>query len=374
MQLVRQGTDVAILMRMEELINERPKRRPLIPRWLVITVVAIVIVIVGAVAGVVLTMRNGLIAVPAVVGRTTPEAKAVLDSAGLITVEGGEWFSVTVPKGSIISQEPSAGALARRGDTVTIIVSAGSESFIMPDVVGTTSEDARLRLETLGLRVTLETIEASATEGTVTETYPTAGQEVRNGSTVRVRVAGRSVASSILLPYKMDGVTVVIDPAPIASGSDTTMEVTRRLRSLLEASGAAVKVTRSVGSTSTATADRAAIVAETTATVVVALDLATSGAEGIQVTYTASKDASATAATAKLVASMTEALTSPGQVVRAPASATSAILSASTAPGARVILGNTRGKGDASLFADPAWADAVARALYRALGATFGRV
>jgi N-acetylmuramoyl-L-alanine amidase len=359
---------------MEELINERPKRRPLIPRWLVITVVAIVIVIVGAVAGVVLTMRNGLIAVPAVVGRTAPEAKAVLDSAGLITVEGGEWFSVTVPKGSIISQEPSAGALARRGDTVTIIVSAGSESFIMPDVVGTTSEDARVRLETLGLRVTLETVEASATEGTVTETYPTAGQEVRNGSTVRVRVAGRSVASSIMLPYKMDGVTVVIDPAPITSGSDTTMEVTRRLRSLLEASGAAVKVTRSVGSTSTATADRAAIVSETTATAVVALDLATSGAEGIQVTYTASKDASATAATAKLVASMTEALTSPGQVVRAPASATSAILSASAAPGVRVILGNTRGKGDASLFADPAWADTVARALYRALGATFGRV
>ncbi|TDB39895.1 MAG: PASTA domain-containing protein [Actinobacteria bacterium] len=374
MSLVRQGIDVAILIPMEQLITERPRRRPLIPRWLIITAVAIIVVIVGAVAGVVFTMRNGLIAIPAVVGRTTMEAKAVLDSAGLVAVEGGEWFSVTVPMGSIISQEPSAGALARRGDTVSIIVSAGSETFIMPDVVGTASADARLRLETLGLRVTLETVEASATEGTVTETYPTAGQEVRNGSTVRVRVAGRSVASSILLPYSMDGVTVVVDPAPVAAGSDTTMEVTRRLRSLLEASGAMVKVTRSIGSSSTATADRAAIVSETTATVVVALDLASSGAEGIQVTYVTSKDASATATTARLVASMTEALTSPGQVVRAPANATSAILSASTAPGARIILGNARGKGDASLFADPAWADTVARALYRALGATFGRV
>ncbi len=225
MSLRRQGTVVAILRYMEELISERPKRRPLIPRWLVITVAAIVLVVIVTGIAIVLTMRNGLIAVPAVVGKTTMEAKAVLASAGLEVAEGGEWFSVDVPKGSIISQEPSAGALVRAGDTVTIIVSAGSETFPMPDVVGMNGDQAKAQIEALGLRVTLETVEASATEGTVTETFPTAGQEVRGGTTVRLRVAGRSVSSSILLPYQLAGETIVIDPAPVSGVTDVTLEV-----------------------------------------------------------------------------------------------------------------------------------------------------
>ncbi len=371
--MVRQGIDVAILAHMDELLTERPRRRPLIPRWLVVTAVSIAVIVIAATSAIVITMRSGLIAVPAVAGKTTLEGTAVLGSAGLITTVGGEWFSVLVPKGSIISQEPPAGALVRRGDTITIIVSAGSETFVMPDVVGTMSEDARASLETLGLRVTLETVEASASEGVVTETFPTSGQEVRNGSTVRLRVAGRSLSSSLLLPYTMGGVTVVIDPAPMPTGSDTTLEVARRLDSLLKASGATVVITRSAISTSTSSADRAAIIAESTATVVVALDVAVTGPEGIQVTTRPSGNASATADTARLAGSMTEALRAPGQQVHTPVASTSPLLTASGAPGVRVILGNTTTPGDTSLFSDPAWADVVARALYRALGATFGK-
>ncbi len=359
---------------MDDLITERPRRRPLIPRWLIITLAAIALVIAGAIVSVVVTMRSGRIAVPAVVGKTITEGTAVLESADMVVVEGGEWFSVSVPKGAIISQKPAAGALVRKGDTVTVIVSAGSETFAMPDVVGLPVHEAESTLQELGLRVTLETVEASATEGTVTETFPTAGQEVRNGSSARLRVAGRSVASTILLPYQMSGVTIVIDPAPVPSGSDTTLEVARRLRALLEASGARVIVTRSATSTATASADRAALVAETTATAVVALEVAVTGPAGIRLTTAPSAEASSSAVAGTVAASMAEALRAPGQEVQSPSVSASAILAASKAPGVRIILGNQRTPSDTSRFSDPAWADTVARGLYRALGATLGRM
>ncbi|PKQ19250.1 MAG: hypothetical protein CVT66_11135 [Actinobacteria bacterium HGW-Actinobacteria-6] len=372
MSLVRQGTDVAIIGVMNDNTSERPRRRPLIPKWLIITAAAIVLVIIGAVVAVILTMRNGLIAVPAVVGKTTAEGIAVLDSADLVVEEGGEWYSVTVPKGAIISQEPSAGALVRRGDTITIIVSAGSETFVMPDVVGRTADEATLSLEALGLLVTTETVETSATEGTVTESYPTAGQDVRSGSTVRLRIAGRSVASEILLPYEMQGVTIILDPVPLTSGSDTTMEVARRVRALLEASGAKVVVTRSVTSTATSTGDRAALVAETTATALVTFEVVATGQPGLQVTTVQSGDASQTTSASKLANTMTETLRAPGQIVQTPAVSASAILAATKIPGVRLVLGNSRDQADSTRFADPAWADTVARAVYRALGDMFG--
>jgi CheY-like chemotaxis protein len=359
------GTDVAILVHM----NERPRRRPLVPRWLIISAIAAVVIVIGAITGVVLTLRSGLLAVPAVTGRSGLEAKAILENADLTFIDGGQRFSVSVPKGSVISQEPTAGSLVQRGDAVTVIVSAGSESQSMPDVIGKPLERAKFELEQLGFRVAVETVEASATEGTVMESYPAAGFEIRSGASVRLTVAGRPLASSVLLPYQMLGVVVLLDPTPVPSGADVTLEVSRRLQALLEASDGQVVVTRSATATATSSGDRAAIAKETTATVVIVLDIALSGPGGFQVTTPISANASSTA----LAVAITEAARLPGQTVISPGVTTSPVLAASKAPGVRVVLGNTRAADDAAHFADPAWADSIARAIYRALGAQFGK-
>ncbi len=350
-------------------MNERPRRRPLVPRWLIISAAAAFVIVIVAVVGIILTLRTGLFAVPAVTTRTGIEAKAILENAGLKYVDGGQRFSLAVPKGAVISQEPTAGTLVRRGDPVTVIVSAGSESQIMPDVVGQMVDQAKMQLEQLGFPVIVETIEASATEGTVMESYPSAGAEVRSGASVRLNVAGRPLASSVLLPYQMEGVRVLLDPTPVASGADVTLEVSRRLQALLEASGAQVVVTRSATSTATTSGDRAAFAKESTATVAIVLDVAISGPGGFQATTLSSAAASSTA----LAAAISEAARLPGQTVIPPGTTTSPVLSATTAAGVRIVLGNGRATEDAAHFADPAWADTVARAIYRALGAAFGK-
>ncbi len=56
---------------------------------------------IGAVTGVLLTLRSGLLAVPAVTGRSGIEATAILENAGLVAVDGGQRFSVTVPNADI---------------------------------------------------------------------------------------------------------------------------------------------------------------------------------------------------------------------------------------------------------------------------------
>ncbi len=132
-------------------------------------------------------------------------------------------------------------------------------------------------------------------------------------------------------------------------------------------------VTRSANSTSTGTGERAGTVSETTATAIVALDVAATGPTGIQLTVNPSAQTTGTPESSRLANLMAEALRTPGQEVQSPSTASSAILAASKAPGVRVVLGNSRVTADTSRFADPAWADTVARALYRALGAAFGR-
>ena len=49
------------------------------------------------------------------------------------------------PEGTVIDQEPAAGSGVLRGDTVTIVVSTGAGSVLVPDVVGQTEDAAKAR-------------------------------------------------------------------------------------------------------------------------------------------------------------------------------------------------------------------------------------
>ncbi|MBS1222932.1 MAG: serine/threonine protein kinase, partial [Proteobacteria bacterium] len=50
--------------------------------------------------------------------------------------------SSTVPKGSVISQDPAAGFVTAAGSAVNLVVSSGPPLLEVPDVVGKTQQDA----------------------------------------------------------------------------------------------------------------------------------------------------------------------------------------------------------------------------------------
>jgi serine/threonine-protein kinase len=130
----------------------------------------------------------GAAPVPDVTGLPSEEAVAALREAGLSAeqreVDGDD------PAGTVVAQEPEAGAEAERGSTVRIDVSRGPQGQAVPDVVGFAEEDARAELEGLGFRVRVveEPAPDAASAGTVLRQVPPAGREAPANAQVTIVV------------------------------------------------------------------------------------------------------------------------------------------------------------------------------------------
>lgn len=84
--------------------------------------------------------------VPLITGTPLADAEAALTSSGL-TVTTVERFDDTVPAGHVIAASPSTGTTVKKGTGVQVVVSKGVETFPVPDVVGSSLEDARTAVE-----------------------------------------------------------------------------------------------------------------------------------------------------------------------------------------------------------------------------------
>jgi eukaryotic-like serine/threonine-protein kinase len=136
-----------------------------------------------------------LVAVPQdLVGLTQEEAEARLGTAGL-TADVQQQPSDEVDAGIVIGLGQGVADQAPRGSSVPLIVSSGSDEPEIPDLEGDQFQDALAELEALGLDVELEfrRERGGHDEGEVIRTEPDEGEEVDQGSTVVVEVAGGQV-------------------------------------------------------------------------------------------------------------------------------------------------------------------------------------
>ncbi len=101
-----------------------------------------------------LTVSKGRqpISVPDFTGKPVKDATKELGDLGLKVDSKTQENSDTVPKGSIISQDPRGGTLYR-SDTVTLVVSKGPVMVDVPNVVGQQTQQARQALEGAGFVV-----------------------------------------------------------------------------------------------------------------------------------------------------------------------------------------------------------------------------
>jgi len=124
--------------------------------------------------------------VPDVIGHTTAEARGTLEALGF-HVEVTQDFSTDVPRGHVISTEPSRGEKPPKGSTVTLFVSKGPKTFPMPNVVGMQREAAVTKLEALGLSV--KVVEIPGTHGNqVVYQDPDPGVTIEQGQQVTIYV------------------------------------------------------------------------------------------------------------------------------------------------------------------------------------------
>ena len=371
MRLGRKGIAVAIL----PAVAGPAERRSLVPRYAVIATALVVLLAGAGVAAALLVTDSRLVDVPVVTDLPQARAEVALSQRSLGAAISGQ-VSVDVPPGQVISQDPPPGARVEAGSTVTLIVSVGPQTITVPDLVGEPLEAAREELSGLGLEVEVATASSEVTSTVVLEMYPAPGAVVSAGDSVRLTIPGTAPSTTALLPYDLDGLAVALDPVPVrnADEPDAAMDVARRLRALLEASGATVVVTRTATDTAPTPPTRLDVARNSGARVLVGIDLGHGGIPGLTVLRLADQadDPARTEESRLLAQSITRAARMPGLMVNEPSPSSDSVLFGFPGMGVRVVLADVSAQADMARLNDPEWADQVARAIYRGIGTELG--
>lgn len=133
-------------------------------------------------------LKVSLGAIPVVAGLQTEIAKAALEAAGLTVRAVEKEYSTTVPKGQVISVVPDEKEVGK-GSSIKLVESLGPQTVTMPAVKGETILAAKGLLESLGLRVVIDTSWLSKDYGIkkVTGVSENAGTTLLVGQSVTIR-------------------------------------------------------------------------------------------------------------------------------------------------------------------------------------------
>ena len=136
------------------------------------------------------TPTTGTATIPNVVGKQDTEAVEQIKKAGFRVQSTA--VSSTQPVGTVLTQSPAGGTVARRGTTVRLTVSGGPRVRVVPNVVGQTETIARRTLRNAGFvtKVMIRAVTDPAQDGVVVDQDPAAGTRVQ-GSTEVIIFVGR---------------------------------------------------------------------------------------------------------------------------------------------------------------------------------------
>jgi beta-lactam-binding protein with PASTA domain/predicted Ser/Thr protein kinase len=125
--------------------------------------------------------------VPDVVGQDVATARSEMERLGFVVEV--QTRTSDEPEGRVIEQDPAPGQRLAKGGTVVLVVSAGPERTIVPDVIGFSQSEAETKLRDAGFDVTTVQAESEQAPGTVISSVPVAGARAAKGSTVTIRVS-----------------------------------------------------------------------------------------------------------------------------------------------------------------------------------------
>ena len=131
--------------------------------------------------------------VPTLVNKTIAAAKELADLRGYTVAVGGFAVSYEYDEGVVISQTPAAGATGSEGSVITVVISQGSDTAVMPNLVDLSLQDAVNAVKKAGLSI--ESVEYSLESGTLGNVFkqsPDAGTELVKDDGVTLWVNGKA--------------------------------------------------------------------------------------------------------------------------------------------------------------------------------------
>jgi serine/threonine-protein kinase len=193
-----------------------------------LTVLLVLLALIGVGAGVWYISDGQFTKVPGVLALPQAEAQKKLSAAGLDTKVRQD-YSLTVPRGSVISTDPAPGRRIRSNGTVTLTVSKGPRVVRVPDVTGRSLDDARKALSSAGLTpgTVSRVFSSDVPNGQVVSTDPAAATDRAPGTPVAITVSrgepvevpdvvGQSVADA-QQALEDAGLKVVLAPGKVFS-------------------------------------------------------------------------------------------------------------------------------------------------------------
>lgn len=158
--------------------------------------------------------------VPDVTGYSEDKARQTLEALKF-SVSIKEDNSDDVPAGQVIMTDPAAGAEAKEGDTITVVMSKGPEQVSVPNVVGMAQKKATATLAGQNLKVNVVTEYSDSVEkGLVISQDMAEGSKVDPGTTVTIKVS-QGVKEK---KYKYKG-KVTINYCPFEEGESGEVKV-----------------------------------------------------------------------------------------------------------------------------------------------------
>lgn len=168
---------------------------------------------------------------PNLVGMTPEKAEVALEELNLKMEIGESVTSDEVEKGEIAAQNPPKGEKVEKGDTITVMLSSGKPTGLVPQLVGTTfvkeNVEAILQANNYNLGgVSYE--ESDAPEGQIINQDPGAGTEAEKGTIVNITVSKGTdkVAVPKLIGLTIDEARAEIEKAGFTFGNPSYEEST----------------------------------------------------------------------------------------------------------------------------------------------------
>ncbi len=157
------------------------------------------------------------IAMPDVTGQYEVNARSVLENAGLIVSEVNKEFNDEYDTNLVYDQSPKANETVLEGASVILYVSKGKETYVMPNLVGMTEDEARAELVKMGLNLTSVKYEVSTqySKGLVCGQDPGANKLVEKTQGVTLTISKGKITSK----------NITIDLPALVGGSVKTVNV-----------------------------------------------------------------------------------------------------------------------------------------------------
>jgi serine/threonine-protein kinase len=151
------------------------------------------------------TRSGEMLTVPDFAGKTMEEARQEISGRKMSVAQSGVSLHDIYEQGRIFQQEPPADAKVKLNTTIRVLVSAGREKVIVPDLIGRTLEMISPTLQEAGVRkgkiAHVHTSRYAA--GKIISQSPIAGREVGSSSRISLLVSQGERQKQYLMPDLM---------------------------------------------------------------------------------------------------------------------------------------------------------------------------